>query len=435
MSLAMAGPLAWLCAAPASAGTPAVTGPTALNNEIADRLDGDLRPFYAARGYRPVWIGSDRKLDPAAAILLRKIEGARFDAIKEGKLKARSLRKVLGRATAGTPDDLAQAEVQLSETLATYVRLMRTAPHAAMLYESKALAPAVPTPAVVLDAATARSGLAVYIETMAWMHPFYAPMRDALHDRRLSERQRSLVLRNLERIRALPATPADRYVLVDAASARLWMYEQGQPVDTMRVVVGKPRTETPMMAGFLRYAIANPYWNVPGDLVQATIANNVLDKGRGYLKKGGYQVLSDWSERPRVVDPKAVDWAAVAAGATQVRVRQLPGGPNFMGKVKFEFPNAQGIYLHDTPDKQLLREDARQLSNGCVRLEDASRFGRWLLRKPLPRRLKNPEQRIDLPQLVPIYITYLTAMPENGKIAFRDDVYGRDAGGKLARSD
>jgi murein L,D-transpeptidase YcbB/YkuD len=108
-------------------------------------------------------------------------------------------------------------------------------------------------------------------------------------------------------------------------------------------------------------------------------------------------------------------------------VRQLPGKGNFMGKVKFMFPNEQGIFLHDTPDKQLLKEDARQLSSGCVRLEDASRLGRWLLGKPLPTRVKAPEQRIELPQLVPVYITYLTAMPEKGGgIAFRNDVYVRD---------
>ena len=59
---------------------------------------------------------------------------------------------------------------------------------------------------------------------------------------------------------------------------------------------------------------------------------------------------------------------------------------NAMGTVKFEFPNAQGIYLHDTPDKHLLREDARQLSSGCVRLEDAARMHRWLMGTALPTR-------------------------------------------------
>jgi L,D-transpeptidase YcbB len=190
-------------------------------------------------------------------------------------------------------------------------------------------------------------------------------------------------------------------------------------------VVGKPEQPTPMMAGFLRYAIVNPYWNVPVDLARDRVAANVLDKGLGYLSSSGYQVLSDWTDDARIVDPRAVDWRAVAEGDQELRVRQLPGGDNFMGRAKFMFPNAQGIYLHDTPDKDLMRKDARHFSSGCVRLEDASRFGRWLLERPLPQS-RTPEQRVAVTIPVPVYITYLTAMPDKNRITFRDDVYGRD---------
>ena len=39
---------------------------------------------------------------------------------------------------------------------------------------------------------------------------------------------------------------------------------------------------------------------------------------------------------------------------------------------------------------------------------------------------------VDLPEPVPIYITYLTAFPEGMQIAFRDDPYGLDGGVRLA---
>ena len=227
-------------------------------------------------------------------------------------------------------------------------------------------------------------------------------------------------------MRAIPAIPVGRHILVDAASATLWMYEDGKVVDSMKVVVGKPELQTPMMAGFIRYAILNPYWQVPDDLVKNTISANVLDRGVGYLRTGGYQVLADWRPDAPLVDPATVDWHAVHEGRAKVHVRQLPGGDNFMGKVKFEFPNAQGIYLHDTPDKQLLRLDERQLSSGCVRLEDAGRMHRWLMGEALPSRVREAEKVVPLPEMVPIYITYLTAIPDGGQIAFRDDPYGRD---------
>jgi murein L,D-transpeptidase YcbB/YkuD len=44
----------------------------------------------------------------------------------------------------------------------------------------------------------------------------------------------------MERARVLPADPGRRYILVDAAGARLWMYENGRVQDSMKVVVGKP---------------------------------------------------------------------------------------------------------------------------------------------------------------------------------------------------
>jgi murein L,D-transpeptidase YcbB/YkuD len=407
---------------------PAVAAADAVREEIGERVDGDLRGFYAARGNRPVWLQADGSVAPAAVALLHEIETAKVEGLKPRKLKAGNLERALERARDGAPQALAKAELAASDSYVRFVKALRAAPRSPMIYESPALAPVVPTASAALQAAVAASSLEEHVAAMGWMHPLYAPLREALLDPRYDAHQRLQLAMNLRRVRALPAAPGARYVLVDTAGARLWMYENGRPVDTMKVVVGKSEQQTPTMAGFIRFAIVNPYWNVPADLVRTRIAANVLSRGTGYLKHGGYEVLSDWSANPTVVDPRRIDWHAVAAGTRdEPRVRQLPGKGNFMGKVKFMFPNEQGIFLHDTPDKQLLKEDARQLSSGCVRLEDASRLGRWLLGKPLPTRVKAPEQRIELPQLVPVYITYLTAMPEKGGgIAFRNDVYVRD---------
>jgi murein L,D-transpeptidase YcbB/YkuD len=102
-----------------------------------------------------------------------------------------------------------------------------------------------------------------------------------------------------------------------------------------------------------------------------------------------------------------------------------------MGKVKFMFPNKLGIYLHDTPDKNAFMAGQRRISSGCVRLEDADRLGRWLFKGKMPAPSGAAEQRADLPEPVPVYITYLTAVPGPGGISFQPDVYGRDA--KLAQ--
>jgi len=233
------------------------------------------------------------------------------------------------------------------------------------------------------------------------------------------------ILANLDRARSIPALPG-RYVLVDAGGARLWMIEDGHPVGTMRVVVGKPHMPTPAMAGRIRYAILNPYWNVPPDLARDR-ARRALRQGTGFLRRERLEALSDWSDSARVLRPSEVDWRGVAAGRRELRMRQLPGGANVMGAVKFMFPNMLGIYLHDTPNKSLFARADRKLSSGCVRLQDAPRLGAWLFGGEAPRPAgARPDQEVDLPAPVPVYITYLTAAPAPGGIAFRPDAYRRD---------
>jgi len=251
------------------------------------------------------------------------------------------------------------------------------------------------------------------------------PLTLALLNHGSRENQQLLRL-NLERARALPAQLGRRYVLVDAAAARLWMYEDGQAVGSMRVVVGKPTEQTPMMAATMRYVTLNPYWNVPPDLVRRRIAPGVLSEGPGFIRSRRYEVLSDWSDNAQRLTPASVDWSAVASGRTEVRVRQLPGADNAMGRMKFMFPNDLGIYLHDTPDRSLLKEEGRLFSAGCVRVEDAPRLARWLFGRAPQVRGTMPEQRVDLPEPVPVYITYLTVAPEPQGVALRADVYNRD---------
>jgi len=232
---------------------------------------------------------------------------------------------------------------------------------------------------------------------------------------------------NMERAWRLPATRAfDRYVLVDSGAAEAYLFERDRVADSMKVIVGTRETKTPMMAVLLRTAKANPYWNVPPELTRSLTARNVLRQGLSYLDNFHYEVLADWTVDAPRADPRAVDWRQVAAGKRDVRVRQLPGPWNSMGEMKFEMPNDYGIYLHDTPRKDLFDQDDRWLSNGCVRLEDYRRFASWVFER-VPVATSAVEQSFTLPRPVPVYMTYLTVVPSFEGVAFRADPYGFDA--------
>ena len=206
---------------------------------------------------------------------------------------------------------------------------------------------------------------------------------------------------------ALQIPASGRFVLVDAASAQLFMIEDGQVRGSMRVIVGRPDAATPVVKSTIYNATLNPYWYVPTDLARSIIAPAVLKDGPSYLRKGGYQILSDFSEEARVLPAAGVDWEAVADGRSEVYVRQLPGPANSMGKVKFGFGHADGIYLHDTPRKELFDGADRNLSAGCVRVEDATRLTSWLFGRGAGVTSESPELNVPLPRPVPIAIMYM----------------------------
>lgn len=408
----------------------AQSSPAAIERAIksSDDASRDVRAFYKARDYRPLWI-EDGTLGPAADLALGLIETADLDGLKPRDYRPGALAEAIEEARdEQSAKALAEAEMKLSQAFAAYVNDVTRPRDIGMIYADPRVAPGAFTTTHVLETAAAAPSLEEYLESAGWVHPIYTELREALADEDSRSRERLLRL-NMERARALPAAGREgRYILVDTAIQRLWMYEDGRVVDTMRVVVGKPSTPTPMMAGMIRHAMVNPYWNVPPDLTQHNIAPNVIEQGESYLRRQGYELLSDWSDDARMLDPDEVDWEAVAAGEYQeLRVRQLPGPANAMGDVKFEFPNRHGIYLHDSPERALFREAERRFSSGCIRLEDAARLGTFLFGEPLSTRSKKPEREILLPEPVPVYVTYLTVAPEGDRIVFRDDAYDRDA--------
>nr|WP_166180686.1 L,D-transpeptidase family protein [Altererythrobacter segetis] len=404
----------------------AVHVPT-FQEQLASHATGELKSFYAYRS-APMWTRADGTFDPAALELVKLVQTADADGLDPAALHASELAQAVSQAQATpTPAALIDAEVRLSQSFADYVAALRKPAPSGMTYEAATLRPHTLGTYYTLSEAAKAPSLAEYIHDMRWMHPLYAPLRRLVAEGAAGPSERQVAVANLARIRDIPAHPADRYILIDAANATLSMYEGDRVVDTMRVIVGKAVTQTPIYAGYVRYAVTNPYWNVPDNLVRSLIARNMLSQGARYMKRQGYEVVDGWEPDAAALDPNSIDWHAVQRGDIEPHVRQLPGPINSMGKVKYEFPNVYGIYLHDTPEKDLLEKDVRQLSNGCIRLEDANRLGRWLLGGDLAAISKGaPEQKVDLPQPVPLYITYLTAHPDGDRIAVSSDPYAHD---------
>jgi murein L,D-transpeptidase YcbB/YkuD len=381
--------------------------------------------FYKARKGAPLWLSPTA--GDAADQLISLLNTAGIDGLNPAKYNVPGLQAQLATARAKNKrKDIERVDEALSEAFAAYVDDLRTDPGVGITWVDPQLKPTQPSALAALLQASAAPSLPDYVSKMGWMHPFYAELRDAIGQHKYSDdQQREILELNLKRTRILPASK-DRYVLVNAAQQRLFMYEDGKPVDSMVVVVGKTKWPTPMLAAYIRFAALNPYWYVPSDLAGEDVGQFVVKYGLKYLDDYGYEVVSDWSRNPTVIDPKTIDWQGVTDGKVDVMIRQKPGPKNFMGRIKFMFPNQFGVYLHDNPRRELFEKSVRYFSGGCVRLEDAWRLSRWLFRRELTWEGHGTEEPVMLDQPVPVYITYMTAVPDGQSIAYYDDAYGRD---------
>lgn len=383
--------------------------------------DPELADAYRGREWSPLWI-ADGQLAPEAWQVLELVQSAASDGLDPATYAPEHLARVL-EAAARDRRQLPEAERLLSHAIVAYVRDLRTPPVSARLvYTDKALAPPAVTAAAVLTEIANAPDLGEGLRAATRMNPVYRGLKQALAE--AAPQDRDLIRLNLERARALPQELGERYVMVDVAAQRLWWYDQGQPLGSMKVVVGKPSMATPAMAGMIRFAVYNPYWNLPQDLVRER-AQTVLRRGVGAFTGEQLEALSDWSPAAEVLEPQSIDWQAVAAGRQPLRIRQLPGPDNTMGGVKLMLPNELGIYLHDTPQRWAFQRQRRTMSSGCVRLENAHELAGWLLRGE-PAVSGAPEQRVNLPAPVPVYITYFTAAAHDGVLARAPDLYERD---------
>lgn len=237
----------------------------------------------------------------------------------------------------------------------------------------------------------------------------------------------------LERLRWMPALPPGPLIVVNVPSYRLWALDTRTPASPpqveMRVIVGNAaRTPTPLFIGQLRYLEFNPAWNVPRSIEQAEIVPK-LARDPAYLQQQDMELVS----RDGRVFTGGDALAALRAGA--VRVRQRPGARNVLGAVKFAMPNPMNIYLHATSAQELFSRHRRDLSHGCIRLEQPAALAEFVLRDQgtwdsdavREAMQPGPTRTVLLDTPVPVVLLYATAVVDRqGRALFLEDIYGLD---------
>jgi murein L,D-transpeptidase YcbB/YkuD len=197
----------------------------------------------------------------------------------------------------------------------------------------------------------------------------------------------------------------ESYVWLNLPSFRLQLIEHDTLRLEKRVVIGKPKTPTPILESAIHQIILWPTWTVPQSIIKKEMKSFA-----------GYDVFYR-DGRKMVVQPA--------------------GPHNALGVVKLNFLNRYSVYIHDTPTKSLFNVDVRAASHGCVRCQDALEVAANILQIDssaitYDSLVVMKDQKIEtrifrLKQSMPVYFRYLTAAVDTkNNLIFYEDLYKKD---------
>src|SRR6185295_16032762 len=394
-----------------------------------EAVDGAaLHRFYQSRDSRLAWSGN-RKANADAKVALQVLSGAEEHGLPMSSYHLNALREFEESAGA---HDTAVYDLLLTDGMLRYARDVRTGripPRSA--YSDVNLPDQMFDPVPVLGAALQTGSLAAFLAELPPLHPEYERLKTALVQyrrlvaegawsqlsatsadterllarlskedsaaldgnviealRRYQSRNglepdgklgpRTLAMlnvpasdrvaqieANMERWRWLPRELESRYVMINAADATLKVVADGETILSSKVIVGARDKPTPMFRAIATEVTVNPPWNIPSSIARNEILP-LLRRDPGYLRSQHIVLLNGPKDDPYGA---RIDWKRISAKAFPYQLQQLPGADNALGALKLEMPNAFNVYLHDTPGKNAFTRNDRNLSHGCVRVE------------------------------------------------------------------
>jgi hypothetical protein len=223
----------------------------------------------------------------------------------------------------------------------------------------------------------------------------------------------------------------NKIILVNLPSTKLRVWENGKQVLHMNLIVGKPATPSGTLTSVVNQVVINPYWNVPRSIMVRemlpSIQNDIayLDRNHLEVRDLNYKKLN----------PKSINWYDVDTVNFPFFIRQSTGCDNSLGIIKLDFDNPYGIYLHDTPQKELFTLNNRYFSHGCMRMEKPIEMAKYLLKNnssaldsiDFENCYKNPKPiNIQMNEIVNVIVWYhLIDFDDRSKIIYYRNIYNK----------
>ena len=244
-----------------------------------------------------------------------------------------------------------------------------------------------------------------------------------------AEQRLSQLKVNLARLRSFDTKGASRFVVCNIPAAQLEAIESGTVFSRHIAVAGKPDRPSPELNSRIVEVNFNPFWTVPVSIVRKDLIPK-MQAEPDYLTRYGIRIID---QKNNELTPAQVNW--FSEEAVNYKFKQDPGERNSLGTIRINFPSAHGVYMHDTPYKNLFGDDVRFDSSGCMRIQNVRDLVVWLLsetsgwsRIEIDEVIKSGERKdAKLKPQVPLHWVYVTAWATaDGVVQFRDDIYNRD---------
>ena len=237
---------------------------------------------------------------------------------------------------------------------------------------------------------------------------------------------------NAGRLKTLSENLGNRLVVANIPAAQIEAIENEVAVTRHTAVAGKPDRPSPDINSKIIQINFNPFWTVPVSIVRKDLIPK-MQAEPDYLTKNHIRIYdAKNNEQP----PSQIDWYSTEA--VNYKFKQDAGNFNSLGSIRINFPSPYGVYMHDTPAKNLFGEDFRFASSGCMRVQNVRELVYWILqetpgwsREEIDEVIKSGERKdAKVAKPVPLHWVYVTAWATpDGVVQFRDDIYSRDGFG------
>ncbi|HWZ02814.1 MAG TPA: L,D-transpeptidase family protein [Mucilaginibacter sp.] len=406
--------------------------------------------FYQHNGFQPVWVSprNNPKQTWEAMLMLDCVLqfGLSHDDYHPKELSYDLLHNILEKPVMVSDAEKAKYDITLTDAVITFMNHLHygklnpdfpadkiDAGIAGGFNADEFLATALLQKDVMKEIVSVQPKLKAYADLQYQMHLLEGVYQGDCYDIPDSTVRRIAI--NMERLR-WAGINEDTYIHINIPSYTL-KFHQPDTTCEFKVIAGKPGWPTPTLNSAISYFTTAPEWNVPQKILKTEILPKAL-KDPAYLENNHFSI---YDEKGNYISPGREALLMVEHNPGKYVARQSSGCDNSMGLIVFRFSNIYDIYLHDTPEQQLFKQQDRDFSHGCIRVEQAEKLADLMLLQDssgnLIASVHNSIKRFKtrtftFKKAIPIKVTYLTCEMQNGTMVIYKDIYGLDKGLEMA---